>query len=111
MNQTRQQKDQDWLESCHSPISHQDMFPGLLRRGTSTSDFLKHKDAFVNILALPLFCLSSLDHHLMPKVLSLAAFWVSYLIPFACNNHHFRPPARKGHDKQKEPKPEPLELK
>lgn len=73
--------------------------PGLLRREISTSDSLKYKDAFVNTIALPLFWLLPLGQQLVPKV--LAAFWERYLIPFACNNHHFRSPATKGPNKQK----------
>lgn len=82
-------KDQDWLESCQSPISHQET-PKLLRRGISPSNFLKYKDALVNTLYCH-YCLSASSQ--CPK------FWERYLIAFPCSNHHIRSPTRKRPDK------------
>lgn len=82
-------------------LFHFRKLPGLLRRGISTSDFLKNKDAFVNTIALPFILTLALGQQFMFEVLSLATFWKRYLIPFACNNHHFRSPTRKEPDKQK----------
>lgn len=82
-------RDQDWLESWQSPTSHEDT-PRLLRRGISTSKFLKYKDALVSAITLPLLSLLPLGQQLTPKVLSLGAFWERYLIAFTCSNHHIR---------------------